>query len=218
MAVILSLYNRDSRSCNIGTACGFTEFHPMNQIYSLWRQDPAVRVYIAVLCFKHSAKYPQLIAICVHIFNVYEKIFTAILNTEWITTLDYLTLCKSSLVTQQQLLHYCIFPLVVKSMKNIIFAQLISQNPTNGEFLCCDFFSCSSHEQPQPSSQSAVKSTVPNNQILCTCLANYYTHSFFNSQSTTVSFPDKLHKDCFRRYMLEALKQDGCHPASRIRV
>ena len=95
----ISIYNRDSLSCNIGTACGFTEFHPMNQIYSLWRQDPAVRVYIAVLCFKHSAKYPQLIAICVHIFNVYEKIFTAILNTEWITTLDYLTLCKSSLVT-----------------------------------------------------------------------------------------------------------------------
>jgi len=40
----------------------------------------------------------------------------------------------------------------------------------NGEFLCCNFFSCCSHEPPQPSSQSAVNSTGPNNQILCICL------------------------------------------------
>lgn len=39
---------------------------------------------------------------------------------------------------------------------------------------------------------------------------------FFNSQSTTVSFPDQSNQGririCFRRYMPEALKRDGCHP------
>ena len=50
--------------------------------------------------------------------------------------------------------------------------------------------------------------------IIFSALAMYTPTVFFNSQSTTFSFPDQSNQGwiCCRRYMLEALKRDGCHP------